>query len=230
MSPNEMYVLDTLATSICGTVTEGENPPDGYITVDRKLIAVEVSRLVEHVSIGNGQTQSRLSTDAPSQLIAGEIEAEIAGRIPEGTRVFLTIGSPLNNVRKTRRELQQAIVDMIESDEKSKDVEFSENRISINIHRGWPARETKISSRIATRYSSSNISQNVEAILTDRIKTKSLRQNRQSKPDEYWLALFNDYWVADAKSYRSAYNKLQIPHNFDRIVIVDGYGRTSFLF
>ena len=229
MTPNEIYVLETLAASVRGTVTEGENPPDGYITVDRKRIAIEVSRLVEHVSSENGETQSRLSTDVPAQTMAGEIEAEIAESIPEGTHIFLIIGSPVNNIRKTRQELQRAIVKMIESDENTKDIELCRNNVSINIYRGWPANESKISSAIANRYSSSNITQNVEAILADRIATKTLRQNRQSKPDEYWLALFNDYWIADAESYRVAYDKLQIPHDFDQIVIVDGYGRTSSL-
>ena len=64
-------------------------------------------------------------------------------------------------------------------------------------------------------------------MLKDRILTKTVRRNTQAEADEYWLALFNDYWIAGFDSFQAAYNKLDIAHDFDEIYVIDGYERAE---
>jgi len=59
-------------------------------------------------------------------------------------------------------------------------------------------------------------------LLKDRITTKAKKCERKLGMDEYWLALFNHYWVADEESYHLAYGSINIEHDFDKIFIVDG--------
>jgi len=55
-------------------------------------------------------------------------------------------------------------------------------------------------------------------ILEDRIKAKSRDCSGLRKP--IWLALLNDYCLADVDSYREAYLQLKLSHCFDRLFIV----------
>ena len=78
---------------------------------------------------------------------------------------------------------------------------------------------------IATQFASTNIHDNTVFLLENRISTKNQKCNANGEVDEYWLALFNTYCMADIDSYRGAYESLQLEHNFSKIYIIDGYRR-----
>ena len=69
--------------------------------------------------------------------------------------------------------------------------------------------------------SSPHILANVLYILRDRIIDKVRKcQNIVHRP--LWLALFNDYWLAEPDTYELAVNELSIAHPFDKICLVLG--------
>lgn len=48
--------------------------------------------------------------------------------------------------------------------------------------------------------------------------------------DEYWLALYNDYWIADGESYSEAYQQIDVEHEFDKVLVINGYGEVHQIF
>jgi len=62
-----------------------------------------------------------------------------------------------------------------------------------------------ITSNIANRYSNANPLNNAIRLLNVRITSKSKKYKAKSYKGEYWLALYNDYWVADIETYKRAF-------------------------
>ncbi|MGR5144752.1 hypothetical protein ACQKPX_24180 [Photobacterium sp. DNB23_23_1] len=222
MRPEEEYVLSTLVDQFGGEYIDGEDPPDGYIINGEMRISVEVSMLVEKLTDENGKPYPRLKDDEPAKKLASKIELDIKDSIPDGKHVLLIISAPVTNIRKTQSSVSAAIKDMINIGNNKLEKLFFGNNISITILSEWPTGESKVGVAISNKYSSSNIVENVKKMLTERIETKNKKRVVRPTTTEYWLALYNDYWVANAETYQLAYQSDSIEHGFDKVLIVDG--------
>lgn len=222
MSPNEIYVLEALKDKYGGHFTEGEDPPDAYLEVDTKKIAVEVSRLVEQVKNKDGDFVSRMGHDVPAEKLANDLNVLMQDDIPSEKHILLIIPSPINSIKRTKSKLISTILHHVENNINKSDVEIEGNRITINIYNISRPSGKKIIGAISNRYSSSNITGNTKYLLHDRISTKAEKCTIDTNVDEYWLALYNDYWIADEQSYRAAYKSINIKHNFNKVLIISG--------
>lgn len=88
----------------------------------------------------------------------------------------------------------------------------------IHIARDESQTHKKIVGIIPNQYSNPDILLNAQIILHDRIQTKTKKCVAISDP--VWLALFNDYFLADEETYRVALRRISTPHPFTRILIV----------
>jgi hypothetical protein len=80
----------------------------------------------------------------------------------------------------------------------------------------------KIAGFVVNKNSSADIGLNARLILEDRIRTKADICARLPKP--IWLAVLNDYWLADADTYAVAGRQLNLSHCFERIFLVSDQG------
>ncbi len=224
MSPSEEFVMQSLTAAVGGKFQDGDDPPDAILHLDAMRIGVEVSSLVQQVISDSGITVSRLSLDAPALKFADDLNDEMASEIPEDKHVLVIVPAPLNNVRKTKKDVRGEILDRIAMGKPEGDIDIQGNKISIHIYEGTRPSGKKVIGAVATRTDSANIGLNAKRILKDRIKTKSEKYKENDTLNEYWLALFNDYWLADFKTYELAYKSLSMQHPFERIYIVNGGG------
>ena len=227
MSPNESFVMNSIVEKFGGKFTEGEDPPDAYFHLGDKKIAVEVTRLVQQVQNDKGEMISRLAHDQPAMTLSDELDSQMKHDIPDNKYVFLVLGAPINNIRKTKSELKKEIVKQLDSGVVEQDLVIEKNRISISIYDGTRETGKKIISAIANRYSDANLLSNTMNLLNDRIASKLKKCKAKAYDGEYWLALYNDYWVADLDSYKLAYSKLNIQHDFNKILVIDSYGQVG---
>ena len=229
MSPNETFVLEALQSRFGGNFTGGEDPPDAYLYLEKKKIAVEVTRLVEQVKSESGNIVSRMTHDVPAVKLSNEIDIEMRELIPKGKYVFVIIPAPVNSIRRTKEKLISTILDHIQNNLIKSDVEIEGNLISIHIYDGGRESGKKVIGAVSNRFSSANIGKNAKHLLKDRISSKAKKCIHDASMDEYWLALFNDYWIADIESYRMAYKEIDIAHRFKKIFIVNGCGEVFTL-
>ncbi|MDO6445097.1 hypothetical protein Q4493_04840 [Colwellia sp. 1_MG-2023] len=227
MSPNEGFVMSSIVEKFGGRFTEGENPPDSYFHLGNKKIAVEVTRLVQQVQNDKGVMISRLAHDQPAMTLSDHLDNLLKHDIPDDKYVFLILGAPINNIRKTKSELKKEIISQLNSGLVKQDLIIEKNKISICIHDGTRKTGKKVISAIANRYSDANLLSNIVNLLSDRITSKLKKCKAKAYDGDYWLALYNDYWVADIESYRFAYSKLNIQHDFNKILIIDSYGQVE---
>lgn len=229
MSPNEEYVLSVLQKHYGGEIIEGEDPPDAYLIFGDRKIAVEVTRLVEQVVDESGNRVSRMAHDIPALEFADDLNRVMHSMLPEVIQVLVIVPSPLNNIRRTKEQVQSLIKKMIEERRDQVDITIEKNLISISIYNIARPSGEKVIGAVSNRYSDANIGKNTDFLLSDRISSKAKKCSNMPGISEYWLALYNHYWVADYESYKTSYDRLKIKHSFNKILIVDGYGQAQQL-
>lgn len=224
LKPDEKFVTNCLVNALNATKAwEGEDPPDIYLEVNSEKIAVEITRLTP-VSFGeDGTIQNRHSQDYFGLNLCDELNSSLRNEIPPEIDILLTLYVPVGNGRKYKKELYAYVRDFISKGIKTGDkeeIELSGSKVRISVIPNRDHSEKKIVGAIVNKNSSAHILSNAQATLADRIqeKIKKCKEIKQQGP--IWLALFNDYWLADQETYAQALNILDIAHYFERIYVI----------
>lgn len=227
---DEKFVIESLCAKYSGTYRIGEDPPDTYMSLNGNEIAIEISILTQHVVDKSGNPVPRLSQDAGVLRLCDEINEELKTDIPSGVYVLLTISSPFNKIRQTKADLINKIKEIVQKKAPSEEVfEINGNKGKIQTLLGERPSGKKIIGVVPSQNSSLDILGNVLFILGDRINDKVNKcKNIVHRP--LWLALFNDYWLAEPDTYELAMKKLPIEHPFDKICLVLGNKEVHVLY
>lgn len=222
LSDEEQFVIESLSSALGGSWRAGEDPPDVYLVQDKVEIAIEISRLTQHVSGKSGRMESRHSQDLGVVRLCDELNEEIGGLIQADRYVILTLHAPVDRLRKFKSTLKERIIDIAGSDDTEEvSLDISGNVSKIHIVKGQRSSGKKIIGIVANRNSSTDISSNVDFILAHRIKDKTRKcTNVTHRP--LWLALFNDYCLADQESYRKAMKHYSEDYPFEKIFLIAG--------
>ena len=84
--------------------------------------------------------------------------------------------------------------------------------------------EKKIIGIIVNENSNAHVLSNAQATLAERIQDKVKKCKVIKNRGPVWLALFNDYWLADHEAYVQALKTMDVAHDFDRIYVIMGNG------
>jgi hypothetical protein len=97
-----------------------------------------------------------------------------------------------------------------------------ENRIDINLSSYDGPDDRKVHAAVINRKSDPHIISNARMILEERIATKTKKCSSLALNGPVWLALFNDYFLADGETYKHAIGRMSMSHVFDRIFLISG--------
>lgn len=219
---DEHFVIEALCASYDGTWRIGEDPPDAYMSLSENEVAVEISILTQHVVSKSGKSVPRLSQDSGVLRLCDEVNEELKNVIPSGVYILLTISAPLNKIRQTKADLINEIIGIVQKKAPNEQVvEINQNKVTIQLISGDRPYGKKVVGIVPNQNSSPDILANVQCILSERINDKVNKcSNIVHRP--LWLALFNDYWLAEPDTYELAMKNLSITHPFDKICLVLG--------
>jgi hypothetical protein len=232
MRPDEAFVARSLVQFLGGpsavSATDGEDPPDLYLSLAANRVGVEVTRLSQFTFDPNGTFGNRATEDTFGVRVLDDLDAKLGPSLPGDVSLLLGIEVPVLNAARFRKFLTAWVREVatapVPGTLHERDIDGSNTSISV-----IPERPTgkRIAGFVVNKNSSADILLNARLILEDRIQTKSTRCSGLTKP--LWLALLNDYWLADGDSYDVASRQLKLSHCFDRILIVSDHGVVSEL-
>ena len=210
------------------SVTAGENPPDLYLDLATTRVGVEVTRLPEPMFDPNGTSFNRATHDTFAIRLLNELDANLGPLLPGNVSLYVVIRVPVGDGARFRRSLTDWVREIVAAPElgtRERQIECSKTKISVIPRRSAGKR---IAGLVTTNiFFSHDILQNARLILEDRIKTKSALCSELTKP--IWLAMLNDYGLADADCYEEASWQLKLSHCFERLFIVSDRGVVSEL-
>ncbi len=209
------------------TTWEGEDPPDIYIKVKGETIAVEITRLSpvsfdQKFSAQNRNTQAYFGIN-----LCNELDLKLKNNVPSEVDIILTLYVPVKNGRKYKSELYGRLKNFIAQNLKAgtrEKIKIVDDEVKISVVPNREHSQKKIVGIVVNKNSSPDILGNAEVILLGRIKDKQEKCRKIKHNGPIWLALFNDYWLADHRTYAQALKNISVSHDFEKIFVVSDIG------
>jgi hypothetical protein len=212
----------------CASVSDGEDPPDLYLTVGASPVGGEVTQLSQFTFERDGTLGNRATQDSFGLRLIEELNAKVGPSLPDDVSLMIGFRVPVPNVARFRKGLTEWVTQVASAPEKGleqeREIEGSKTSVSVISERPLGR---KIVGFVVNTNSSADIGLNAGLVLEDRIRTKSDICASLRKP--IWLALLNDYWLADADTYAIASQKIKLGHCFERIFLVSDSGAVNEL-
>ena len=230
---NEKFVIEFVAKEFGGTWSLGENPPDAYLMLNANTVAVEITILTQHITDDRGNYRSRASDDAAISPLVDDLNAKLHDLIPDRHSIVLVLSTPILKRRKTTADLAKYLrnrLSEIPSFEGDTKIEIRGNTIKISLHSHEKIQIRKVRAVAANRHSDADIALNAVQILGGCIFVKAKKCSMLIGKQPLWLALFNDYRLADSGTYEQALSCLSEDHPFDKILLIGGNGVVDRLF
>ena len=221
-------LVEFFGGSSCASVFDGEDPPDLYLTAGASRVGVEVTRLSQFTLEPGGSLGNRTTQDSFGLRLLDELDAKLGPSLPDDVSLMIVLRVPVSNAAGFRKGLTEWVKNIALAPEKGleQEREIVGSRTSISV---IPERPTgkKIVGCVVNTNSSADIGLNARLVLEDRIRTKSEICALLPKP--IWLAVLNDYWLANTDTYAVAGRQLTLSHCFERIFLVSDKGAVNEL-
>lgn len=222
---DEEFVSRALVTFFGGqslvSAEDGEDPPDLYLTINESRVGVEVTRLSQFTFELDGTLGNRATQDSFGMRLLEDLNAQVGFLLPSNISLLVGVRMPVLNASKFKKKLAMWVSQIsampVLGERYEMMIEDSKATISV-----VPEHSTgkKIVGVVANSNSSADILVNARLVLEDRIRTKDFLCAQLTKP--IWLALLNDYCLADADTYTLAARQIKMAHCFERIFLVLG--------
>lgn len=221
---DEEFVMRALAARYSGEWKPGENPPDAYLQFGDIIVAVEISTLTQHIIDDDGRFIPRLSHDSGALSLIEEVDDEIGANIPKDISVFIHLKAPIRQRRRLKPLLINRIMDIlcIHTSEAEIRLNILLNEVTIKLLPSERPSGKKVVGFVSNQKSSTNILENAQQILDNRIGIKTKKCQNPNSSGQKWLVLLNDYWLADENTYKQAIGMSLVEHTFDKILLVSG--------
>lgn len=228
MRCEETFVRNALVSYLGGSSIvssdEGEDPPDFYLIIEGRRVAVEVTRLVQSTFDENGTLDNRLTQDMFGLKLVDKLNEELGPCLPENMYIDLSIEVPVSDptlFTKKLFDLVKKIAACHPTIPKQKFI-IAESRITILTIQ--ERRDKKIVGYIINKNSSADILLNAEISISERIIVKNISCQKLFPIGPVWLAMLNDYMLADAHTYTRALGSLDLQHNFEKLFLISNEG------
>jgi hypothetical protein len=229
---DEAFVAWALAEFLGGpsavSTSDGPDPPDVYLHIGNSRVGVEVTQLSQFTFEPNGTLGNRSTQDSFGIRLIENLNDSIGPSLPEDISFLIGLWIPVSNPPRFRKLLSAWVTEMAVAPEKGlkQERKLDGSRVSISVVPERPSGK-KIVGFVVNTNSSADIGLNARLVLEDRIRRKGMICANLSKP--VWLAVLNDYWLADAETYSAAAREIKVAHCFERIFLVSDEGAVSEL-
>lgn len=224
-STMEMYLL---RNCIEGYILQGEDPPDYYIKINKKKILFEVTQGIQGY-YEDGAFVSRTGSDEPILNIGKWLKAQINDQIPCDRKILMYIEGPIVKNCKFRWQLKDSLLAFINVNSKAEEdctgwthIQVSNIEIQVKITKREISDNRSIILFTKPQFNKTtvNIDKNVQAILTNILHKKEEAMSKVKFNGQKWLAILNQYPLADDGTYYRALTKVSVNHSFNKIFYI----------
>ena len=229
LGKRERAALEAVARHFSATREKGEAPPDAYLTIARKRIAVEVT--TTKIAGRGGLTKPRLRFDRVALRFVRRLQDALSASVPDGKTLLLTITAPIRVPAKTAAALEDNIRTYLARQSAKGEVNHTihGNQIRVRLVKGGSRRTTKVVGFVHNPDSDPDVLFDITLSLIERIGAKARNGAPAKSAGERWLVLVGDDRFSYIEPYRHAYSQLSIPTAFTKILMVLADGQIETL-
>jgi hypothetical protein len=229
MRREEAFVCRALVEFLGGpsvaSASDGDDPPDIYLTLGGSRIGMEVTRLSQFTLEPDGTLGNRATQDSFGIRLIEDLDTKLGPLLPQNVSLLIGVQVPVLRAAPFRKEVTEWVTQLVASPSLvSKDERnIHGSNVSVSVIAERPSGK-KIVGFVLNKHSSADILLNARLVLEERIQTKSTLCEPLARMGPIWLAVLNDYWLADADTYAAACRQLKISHCFERLFLVSDNG------
>ena len=142
----ERTAIEAVARRFSATWEKGSDPPDVYIMVAGKRVAVDITTLKQRGPGQDNAAKPRLRFDKVATRLLERLQATLGEAVPDGMTVLLTITAPIRLPSKTAASLEDKIQTLLQRGSPGRDAKntIHGNRVQIRLLRGESERAPKM--------------------------------------------------------------------------------------
>jgi hypothetical protein len=230
LKKQERTAIEAVARRFSATWEKGSDPPDAYIMVAGKRIAVDITTLKRR---GNGQGNAdkpRLRFDKVATRLTERLQATLGETVPAGMTVLLAITAPIRLPSKTAASVEAKIQTLVGRGSAGRDEKTTihGNRVQIRVYRDESERASRMIGFVHNSDSNPLLLLNMTRELLDLISAEAGRRVPRLGGDR-WLVVINARGSSCLEAYRYIYSQLRMATDFRKILMVFGDGGVGML-
>jgi hypothetical protein len=228
MTKRQRAAVEAVARHFSATWEKGEGPPDAYLTIARRRIAVEVATLKHRIAGHGGLAPPRLRFDRVALRLVRRLQAALCHSVPDGKTLIVTITAPIRVPGKTAAALEDKIRAGLarRSAPVVTEQTIHGNQIRVRLVKAGSDRAANVIGLVHNPDPDPDALLDIMHSLVESIGTKA---GATAITDGRWLVLASDDPLANIEPYRLVYPRLSLPIDFKRILMVLGGGRVETL-
>lgn len=230
MRRDEAFVAWALSEYLGGPdvarIVEGPDPPDFYLHLDGRQVGVEVTRLSQFTFEPDGSLGNRATQDNFALRLLDELDRDIGPLVDDAQSLLVGLWVPVGDPRRFKAQLTDLLSEVARDgrEESDREARLGDARVTVRVISRRHSRSA-IVGYVVNIHADANVELNAQTLLEDRITRKSAICAALQRP--LWLALFNEYWIADADTYLRAARHVVCNHCFERIFLVSEQGAVT---
>ena len=226
----ERTAIESVAKRFSATWQEASDPPDAYITVAGKRVAVDITTLKRRGTLAVNAAKPRLRFDKVATRLIERLRATLSENVPDGMTVLLTITAPIRLPSKTTVSLEEKVQSLLARSSPGRDeiATIHGNRIRMRLLRSESKRAPKMIGFVHNSDSDSLLLLNMSRELLEAISAEAggPAPRRASDP---WLIVISAQGSSCLEVYRHIYSQLLRTTGFEKILMVFGDERIGVL-
>ena len=228
LKKQERNAIEAVARRYSATWEKGSDPPDAYIMVAGKRIAVDVTTLKQRGTRQRNAATPRLRRDKVATRLIERLKATLGEAVPDGVAVLLTITAPIRLPSKTTASLEDKIRALLGRGSPGRDEKdtIHGNRVQLRLVRDDSERAPKI---IGFVHNSGSDPLLLFEMTRELLELMSADRRAPRRAGDRWLAVTSVGEISCLEAYRYIYSQLRMATDFTKILMVFGDGRVATL-
>ena len=230
LKKQERTAIEAVARRFSATWEKGSDPPDAYLTVAGKRVAVDITTLKQRGPGQDNAAKPRLRFDKVATRLLERLQATLGEAVPDGMTVLLTITAPIRLPSKTAASLEDEIQTLLQRGSPGRDANntIHGNRVQIRLLRDESQRAPKMIGFVHNPDSDPLLLLNMTRELLELISAEA--GTRAPKPaGDRWLVVISARGISWLEAYRYIYSQLRMATDFKKILMVSDDGRVGML-
>jgi len=230
LKKQEQTAIEAVARRFSATWDKGGHPPDAYIMVAGKRVAVDIATLKRR-GTGRGNTvELHLRFDKVATRLIERLQANLGVTVPDGMTVLLTITAPIRLPSKTAAALEDKIKTLLgrKSPGSDKKDTIHGNRVRIRFLRDESGRAPKMIGFVHNSDSDPLLLFAMTRELLELVSAEAGRRTPRLAADR-WLAVISARGTSCLEAYRHIYSQLRMATDVKEVLMVFGDGPVGML-
>jgi hypothetical protein len=225
----ERIAIEAVARWFSATWEKGSDPPDAYVMVGGKRVAVDITTLKRRGTGEGHAAKPRLRFDKVATRLIERLQATLGETVPDGMTVLLTITAPIRLPSKTAASLEDKIQTLLGRGSPARDQKdtIHGNRVQIRFLRNESEQAPKMIGFVHNSDSDPLLLLNMTRELLELISEPGRRARRLA--GDRWLVLISAGGISCLEAYRYIYAQLCKATDFKKVLMVFGDGRVGML-